>query len=328
MVIVQPLTLPVPWEEPQPDRLGSGDLPAVSGNQRARHPALPGHVESQAALAVRAAGPAELALQMSAAGMALQAHGRYAEAALQLRKALQVSLGQYGEYATLTARLRCDLGGALHALGDSAAARREYEQVLAHHWRNVHGDYLATTRALSGMGDLLRVGGEWTRALLYLHRALYRLRATVGDSPTTALTHTRLGAVYSDQGDHRQARRHFEQALEINTTTFGPRHAATAQGLHNLGLALFNLGRYQSARTHLERAVVLREDLLGTEHLATAQSLDALSNVFAHSQNYEQAVFCLERSAALYRQQLGVQHALTIGALRRLRTWSRETKGR
>lgn len=238
-------------------------------------------------------------------------------AALLARVAEACAL-QLGETNPAMTALRCRLGDAWHAEGDFARARQQYDIVLTAHRASATGDNDAIAWALSGMGDVLRAERRYPAALMYLQRALRRQSEIHGAHPATARTHTRLGALWFDQGQYAEARTHFQESLTMREATLGPRDPATAQSLHNLGLTLAALGDLRSARVCLAQALAIREDRLGREHLATAQSLDILSQVLAGLGDHESAQYCLERAAALYRERLGEQHPASSAAAGRL----------
>lgn len=224
-----------------------------------------------------------------------------------LLRAANACAGTLGESHPAAGALRCKLGDLLLAERRVEEARQQYETVLAAHRPSVFGDSAIIARALSGLGDALRADRKYTTALICLRRALRRQSELHGAHAATAQTHTRLGALWFEQGRYDQARVHFQQALAIREATLGPRDPATAQSLHNLGVTLAALGDLRSARVCLAQALAIREDRLGRAHLATAQSLEALSRVLADLGDDESAQYCHERAAALYRAQAGHQ---------------------
>ncbi len=222
-------------------------------------------------------------------------------AAMLLLRIVEVCAATLGETHPAVGALRCRLGDLLLAERQHDQARQQFEIVLAAHRSSVLGDSAVIARALSGLGDALRAEGKYTAALVCLQRALRRQKELNGAHPSTAHTHTRLGALWFEQGDYTQARFHFQEALAIRETTLGPRDPATAQSLHNLGVTLAALGDLRSARVCLAQALAIREDRLGRTHLTTAQSLEALSRVLADLGDTESAEYCHERAAALYQ---------------------------
>lgn len=228
-----------------------------------------------------------------------------------ISRIVEVCSETLGETHSAIGALRCRLGDLLLAERQVSRARQQYEIVLAAHRSSVFGDNEIIARALSGLGDTLRAEGNYTAALLYLQRALRRQSELSGTHPATAHTHTRLGALWFEQGCYIQARFHFQEALAIYEATAGSRDPATAQSLHNLGVTLAALGDLRSARVCLAQALAIREDCLGRSHLATAQSLDALSRVLAALGDDESAQYCLERAAALYRAHADAQRPVS-----------------
>lgn len=224
-----------------------------------------------------------------------------------LMRVADICAGTLSEAHPGVGALRCSLGDLLLATRQIEAARQQYEMVLAAHRSNVFGDSAIIACALSGLGDALRAERKYIAALMCLQRALRRQSELHGAHPATAQTHTRLGALWFEQGRYTQARFHFQEALAIREATLGPRDPATAQSLHNLGVTLAALGDLRSARVCLAQALAIREDRLGRAHLATAHSLAALSRVLADLGDDESAQYCRERAAALYRAQGGDQ---------------------
>jgi tetratricopeptide (TPR) repeat protein len=231
-----------------------------------------------------------------------------------LARVADICAGTLGESHPAAGALRCRLGDLLLAEQQAEQARQQYEIVLAAHRPSILGDSAIIARALSGLGDALRAERKYVAALMCLQRALRRQSELHGAHPATAQTHTRLGALWFEQGRHTQARFHFQEALAIREATLGPRDPATAQSLHNLGVTLSALGDLRSARVCLAQALAIREDRLGRAHLTTAQSLEALSRVLADLGDDESAQYCRERAAALYRAQEGYQQTVRATA--------------
>jgi tetratricopeptide (TPR) repeat protein len=261
------------------------------------------------------AAAADLAYRCMRAAETPQAQEDLRATIALLERAADICAGTLGESHPAAGALRCQLGDLLLAERQAAEARQQYEMVLAAHRPSVLGDSELIARALSGLGDALRAERKYTAALVCLQRALRRQSELHGTHPATAQTHTRLGALWFEQGHYMQARFHFQEALAIREATLGPRDPATAQSLHNLGVTLAALGDLRSARVCLAQALAIREDRLGRAHLATAQSLDALSRVLADLGDDESAQYCRERAAALYCAQAGNQRTVRAAAI-------------
>lgn len=244
--------------------------------------------------------------------------GQPATSAQKLHEALTQHIRVLGELHPQTAQLRCELAYAYQLQGDLGAARREYEQVLVRHRHHLEGDDLATSRALSGLGDVLRLQGDRNQAWILLHRALFRQQTLLGADPTTAQTHTRLGVLFFEERKFTTARKHFEAALQMRQETLPANHPAIGQSLHNLGITWARMGDTTTARKYLELAVNLRERTPERDDQATARSLEALSDTLMAEGDHDQAMLMLEHAVELYRTLFGSEHTTVQTLTRRL----------
>jgi Flp pilus assembly protein TadD len=112
--------------------------------------------------------------------------------------------------------------------------------------------------------------------------------------PNDYLTLTRLGALLADQGDMNGARIQFEHALKIN--------AMDAALQNNLGTVLDELGELEPARTHLERAVEIDPEY------ALAQG--NLGIVMGRLGDLKGAAIRLEKSLKIDPQDASMQNSL------------------
>ncbi|MCS6841235.1 MAG: tetratricopeptide repeat protein [Roseiflexus sp.] len=291
------------------------DLRVSSDDAQSPNAAMTTPLEALLAQAsTSSAAAADLAYRCIRAAETPQAQADLNATIALLARAADICARTLGESHPAAGALRCHLGDLLLTKRQVEEARQQYEIVLAAHRPSVFGDSALIAHALSGLGDALRADRKYTAALICLRRALRRQSELHGAHPATAQTHTRLGALWFEQGRYDQARIHFQEALAIREATLGPRDPATAQSLHNLGVTLAALGDLRSARVCLAQALAIREDRLGRAHLATAQSLEALSRVLADLGDDESAQYCRERAAALYRAQASDQRTIRAAA--------------
>jgi tetratricopeptide (TPR) repeat protein len=111
--------------------------------------------------------------------------------------------------------------------------------------------------------------------------------------------------------DHVQTRELHERALAIREKVLGPEHAATADSLNNLAIALYSKGDYEDARITNERALAIREKVLGPEHPATAKSLNNLAMALQRQGNVLRAKPLFERALQIAEKAFGPEHPAT-----------------
>jgi tetratricopeptide (TPR) repeat protein len=137
-------------------------------------------------------------------------------------------------------------------------------------------------------------------SLLLLHRfeeALWSFREALSVRknalgalhPSTARVYNNVGCVHVELGEHREARRAFEAALDIQRNALthdpdnGPLMFGTATTLCNLGYLYRYRDMFAKAALVLKEAADLQEQVLGRSHATVLSTLDNLADSCAHS---------------------------------------------
>ena len=201
-------------------------------------------------------------------GMALQAAGRYAEAAAEYEKALKLRPG----YAVAFN----NLGNALDALGRRAEAIERYREALA-----VEPRYPA---ACNNLGAALMKDNRREEALPELRRAL-TLR------PNFAEARLNLGETLNHLKRHEEAAAAFRQALA--------RQPGRPEAHLGLGRALQGLDCHREAIEHFRAAVRLMPGT-GEAHAALGLALQELGDASEAGDCFEAALGLEPRRASHY----------------------------
>ena len=148
----------------------------------------------------------------------------------------------------------------------------------------------AVAQANLPAGHQLRRDAQWDLAVSFFHRGEYArsaeafealLEATLAlDDPppgdVAELTRN-LGALHLQLGHVERALAYTRDALEANTTAFGPTHARTIDTLDNLAVMLRADGRDAAARETSWSALVASEAAYGAEHPRLVSTLTNLA---------------------------------------------------
>jgi tetratricopeptide (TPR) repeat protein len=179
------------------------------------------------------------------------------------------------------------------------------------------GDKLSEAGALTDLGDVRRLTGDYPEATRDLEQALALYR-DLGDRLGQAGALTGLGNVRRQAGDYPEAARDLEQALALYRD-LGDR-LGQAGALTFLGNVRRQIGDYPGAARDLEQALALYRDL--GDRLGQAGALTCLGDTRRLTGDYPGAARDLEQALALYRDlgdRLGQAGALTcLGDTRRL----------
>jgi DNA-binding SARP family transcriptional activator/tetratricopeptide (TPR) repeat protein len=177
------------------------------------------------------------------------------------------------------------------------------------------GDPLGRASALSQVGLLRRLTGEYPAAELVLGQALGSFRE-LGERRGEAAALAQLGAVRLSAGEYPAAAEALAQAVGIFRALGDRRGEAAA--LHDLGVARL-IGDYASGTATLEAALAISREV--GDRAGQASALYYLGDVRRATGDYPGAAVLLEEALAAYRSldiRRGQANALdNLGAVRR-----------
>jgi tetratricopeptide (TPR) repeat protein len=245
--------------------------------------------------------------------------GRYTEAELLLKRALQISEQQLGAAHPDTATSLNNLATLHYHQGKYEEAEPLYERALQIREQQLGAAHPETASSLNNLAALYRAQGKYEEAEPLYERALQISEQQLGpEHPDTATSLNNLAELYQAQGKYEEAEPLYERALQIREQQLGPEHPATATSLNNLALLCYHQGKYAEAEPLYERALQISEQQLGPEHPATASSLNNLANLYQAQGKYEEAKPLLKRVLQIREQQLGPEHPDTATSLNNL----------
>ncbi|KAK4890353.1 hypothetical protein LTR49_028740 [Elasticomyces elasticus] len=98
------------------------------------------------------------------------------------------------------------------------------------------------------------------------------------------------------QGQLREAKWMYEQALAGREKALGPEHTSTLHTVNNIGNLYKNRGKLDEAEKMYERAVAGREKALGSEHTSTLLTVNNLGNLYKDQEKLDEAEKMYERA--------------------------------
>jgi len=204
--------------------------------------------------------------------------GRFAPARAALTESLALTERLAGRDAERTATVLNSLALTDEALGDTTAALRAYERIVAIRRAATGGHPDRNFAAnLSNLADLVRNRGDLVRAESLYAEAHRNLTGDVGrNHPYVAFLLNSRAGLYEDQGDVAAARADLAEALRIGLDAFGESHPFTAVVLHNTGTMEAAAGRTAAAVAALERARTIRRQIGDPDLAETEAELAAL----------------------------------------------------
>jgi len=195
-------------------------------------------------------------------------------------------------------------------------------------WRSTQQSTQAPRDAGSKADDekdarLLEPGKPIKRELAGDHSHIYQIRLSAGQFLNVIIREKALGPEHPDvvvslnnlanlyhheKGDHANAERFHERALNIREKALGPEHPDVAQSLNNLAIVHHDRGGYVKAESLIQRALAIWEKALGPEHPDVAGCIGSLAVLYRDKGEYAKAESLFQRALAIWEKTLGPEH--------------------
>ena len=173
--------------------------------------------------------------------------------------------------------------------------------------------------ALSGLGRLARLEGDYLEAENLLRRALALHEESLEtDLPGLARVLNDLAVVEDLQKDYDEAEALHRRALTIRESVLGADHPDVGGSLNNLAALLRNQQRYGEAEPLHRRSLEIKERTLGPDHPDVSKSLNNLAILLEDQARYEEAEPLYLRSLEIKEKVLGKEHESFGGTLHNL----------
>jgi tetratricopeptide (TPR) repeat protein/transcriptional regulator with XRE-family HTH domain len=126
------------------------------------------------------------------------------------------------------------------------------------------------------------------------------------------------------RGQHLEAERLFQRALQIWEKVLGSEHPNVANSLNYLAILSLNQGKYAQAERLFQRALQIAEQTLGPEHPNVAVSLHDLAVLLQEQGKYTVAEPLAQRALQIREKVLGSEHPVVATSLNDLGDLFRE----
>ncbi|MFV8756439.1 tetratricopeptide repeat protein [Nannocystaceae bacterium ST9] len=237
---------------------------------------------------------------------ALDLAGRYAQS-LELALALQAEVDALG-WRPLQAETLLELGELQANLGHYEDARRSHEQAFFH--ALAVGDdptMLNAAAQLTHVVGYYLVDYEQGRLWGSIGEMLIVRLARSGSLREAALVGS-IGGLATRRGEHAEALRRFERALEIKESVLGPDHPGVAGTLNSIGVVLYNQAKVGEALVYFRRSLAIEEAAFGPDHPRLGHSLNNLAVVLGVEGRREEALVHHRRALAIREAAFGPDH--------------------
>ncbi len=260
----------------------------------------------------------ESAVRM-AIGNSFRSLGRFEEAEIQLRLALEGRRERFGDQSLEAAQGRNALGLLRRDQGSFDEAERMFQEALAIRRRELGEEHLDVAQSLQNLGVLSMRAGELDKAAERIGQAVEIRSAQLGeDHVDVAMCEYQLAEIARLRGDLQEAERLHGKALDARRAALAPEHPDVARSLLALGRMLNESGEAARAEPQLRECVeIMRKAGLG-ESWRAAEAESELGACLLALRRVEEAEQALLKSYGVLRTERGEADSLARLAARRL----------
>ena len=238
--------------------------------------------------------------------------GRYSEAEILVRKALEIAAIELGTEHATYATLLNDLATLYLELGRHTDAELLLRQSLDIGEKASGPDSPDVATVLNNLAQVYKRQGRFGELEALHKRALAIWQKHLGSNhPNVAKVLDNLALVYLSRGRYREAAALHNRALAIFEKTLGPDSFETSTTLNNLAFLHLYQGRHHEAKRLFERALVIREKTFGRNHPKVAITLNNLALVYRGQGRLGEAAALHLRALEISERTLGPNHPQT-----------------
>ena len=254
---------------------------------------------------------------LTSVALLLKATGRFAEAEVLMRRALEIDLANLGpDNPSVSVRLY-NLAVLLQATNRPTEAEPLMRRALEIDEKNYGPDHPNVGRDLGGLGQILQDTNRLAEAEPLLRRSL-----AIDES------HLRidlLGRDFSDLAAVLQAMNQFTEAelmmrraLKLDETILGSDHPNVGNDLNNLAVLLKATNRLAEAEPLMRRALKIDEANLGPDHPDVGRDLNNLAQALKATNRLAEAEPLMRRALKIDEASFGPNHPKVATALNNL----------
>ena len=243
----------------------------------------------------------------------LSSQGRYAEAEVLQRQALENSINVNGYYHPSTFIGRGELAGTVRDQDRFAEAETMYEQLLEDRRKTLGQRHHDTLLTLSNMAFVkTRLGKSQESEKLYREALAIELETLGEHHPSTINTIHNLACCLHDRGDHQAAENSFRWCLESQNATIGPSHLITMRTRHNLSATLRKLQKLDEAEWLARETLDLCDSMQEKKDTEQIEAFERLAQIIAYQERYEEAEYLRRKELELRLGVHGESHPDTV----------------
>jgi eukaryotic-like serine/threonine-protein kinase len=276
--------------------------------------------KAQARMSTELADQPEVEAQLRATlGSAYIELTLFAEAKVELERALELRLGLYGPDDRRVLALEAELARLAKRSGELARAEAEQRATLERQTEVLGATDSATLQTKSSLGDSLMRQGRYMESESVLREVLEEQERQFGDESEDVLaTRMALSQVLSFESKAQEAHDLIESVFLARSTKKGDDDPDTIIALATLGSALRDLGHLKEAEEAQRDALERAQRVFGEDNQQTLSMMNNLSLTLREANRLDEAEVLLRDVLARRRRVFGDEHLETLNTLNNL----------
>uniref|UniRef100_A0A7S4R8R9 Kinesin motor domain-containing protein n=1 Tax=Ditylum brightwellii TaxID=49249 RepID=A0A7S4R8R9_9STRA len=198
------------------------------------------------------------------------------------------------------------VGDALHMEGIVCATTGDHDRATlllydALRIRKIENNSLKVSATLRAMGDLHVAKREYLHAELFYDECLRDQKSNRGyNDKSLPDIMVDLARVKIKLGEHTEAMKYFDEALDVRTMTLGPEHPLTASLHYEIGQLAFQVGDCEHGERSLDNFIQLRKRKGQENDFLVGNAFFTLGTLYAAKKQKDSAKFYWTEALQIY----------------------------
>jgi tetratricopeptide (TPR) repeat protein len=258
--------------------------------------------------------------RIAVSGELLKVLGKYVEAEVQLRYAVDAFLSMSNNVVTpVSIPAIIQLASVARRLGRQKEAEKWYLAVLGTQEDLFGRHSVEVASTLSNLGVLELERFNLKEARKYLEESLATRQALLGERhPDVASAYNNMGSLLNAEGNFNDAKVRYEQALELRVNIFGSKHPSVAQSVNNIASLLNSMGKYDEAESLFRLAENILTRAFGDAHPELANTLSNTASCLDMKSEFTTSGPLHDKALGIRKNVFGATHITVAQSINNL----------
>ena len=231
----------------------------------------------------------------------------YNSSKIYYRKALMLSIAQYGDKSLQTANCYNCLGSIMGYLGELELAMEYLQKSYSIYESSNNND--GAISALNNIATIECLKADFQASEGLFTKSINLIDTLSTDKEIIITAYNGKGMSLAYQNNFMDAIEWMNKSLITGINYYGYHHPLVALAYNNLGGMYMSLSNISTAQNYFEKALSIQRQVLGENHYSTAYSLYNLACIYIEKEDYTSAMGLLLRVRDIRERIVGKYHS-------------------